>query len=161
MENLFLLIGKQAMFTSKCSQRGLTLIELIFAIVVIAITFAGAYQGFLYMLKIGVQPLIEKQAVQFAFSIFHLIEEGKLPQPKSDCQPPAASNDECRSLYIEKVIDLLPFYQEASYHQFAVFIQRQSMHIQKEPYYLWSLNLTDNRGHNFYFSKLLSHHEND
>lgn len=146
------------------SQSGVTLIELIFAIVIVGITFSGAYQGFLYMLKIGTQPLIEKQAVQVAFSLFHFMEVDKEEKWDNHCLPvfnvPASPSDsDCQSLHKAQVIDLLPFYQSASYHEFSVYLQKKPIRLQQDIFYLWDLCLQDKRGHSFYFSKLVSYDE--
>lgn len=143
------------------SQSGVTLIELIFAILIVGIAFSGAYQGFLYMLKIGTQPLIEKQAVQVAFSLFHFIEGEQAIKWDNDClaafSDPALSDSECQSLYKAEVVDLLPFYKDASYHEFSVYLQKQPIYWQKDIFHLWNLCLKDKRGHAFYFSKLVSY----
>ncbi|MCS5709653.1 prepilin-type N-terminal cleavage/methylation domain-containing protein [Candidatus Berkiella cookevillensis] len=152
------------MFINYRAQSGVTLIELIFAIVIVGITFSGAYQGFLYMLKIGTQPLIEKQAVQIAFSLFHLMEIDKEIKLDNHClaifsAPASRSESDCQSLYKAQVVDLLPFYQDASYHEFSIYFQKQPVHLQQNVFHLWNLCLKDKRGHSFYFSKLQSYHE--
>lgn len=83
----------------KCSQSGVTLIELIVFIVIVSVSLAGVLKALEVANRDSVDPLIRKQALSIAESLLQEIEQ----QPFTFCDPDdpiavsAASTAECTS----------------------------------------------------------------
>lgn len=138
------------------NQQGITLVELLFGIVLIGICFNVSMQMFGVILGQTTYPLIEKQAIEIANVALSPMQLKAIDKSLT-CQNDAISTqNSCQSFLKVSVTDNIPEFQKATYHQYTLNIQKESLSFQRREYDLWQLWVEHASGERFYFSKVQS-----
>ncbi len=119
-------------------QLGISFVEMILSLVIVAITFTGTLQIFGTLLNWSTYPFIEKQAIAMAHSVFDEASAGTIQAQEK-----------------KLVSDVLPFYQDATQNHFTVQLSSNPVVIQRHILNRWDLTLQHNQGDEFKFSWLL------
>ena len=135
----------RALAPSCTQQRGFSLAEMVLSLVVVGIVFSGTLQLFGTLLKWSAYPMVEKQAIAVAQTVF---------QDKTlfkSCQPNIRN---CQQQIVFKAVERYPFYQDATHHQYVIKASLSSA-----PWHLSGLNLLNvelihDQGDSFRFSRL-------
>lgn len=126
-------------------QKGFSLVEMVLSLVVVGIVFSGTLQLFGTLLKWSVYPMVEKQAIAVAETVF---------QDKAlfaDCQ---SNSQNCQQQIVFKAVERYPFYQDATHHQYVVKASLSAAPWPIPGLQLLNIELTHDQGDSFRFSRL-------
>lgn len=138
------------------NQQGITLVELLFGIVLIAICFNVSMQMFGVIFGQTNYPLIEKQAIEIADVVFSPMQLESMDKSLV-CQKDVISTQRANQCSLKvTLIDSMPSFQKATYHQYTLNIQKESLSYQGREFDMWQLWVEHVSGERFYFSKVQS-----
>lgn len=126
-------------------QKGFSLVEMVLSVVVVGIVFSGTLQLFGTLLKWSVYPMVEKQAIAVAQTVF---------QDKTlftDCQ---SNIQNCQQHIVFKAVERYPFYQDATHYQYVVKASLSSAPWPIPGLKILNVELTHDQGDSFRFSRL-------
>lgn len=138
-------MSTRALGLTCAQQSGFSLVEMVLSLVVVGIVFSGTLQLFGTLLKWSAYPMVEKQAIAVAQTVF---------QDKtlfSDCQSHVKN---CQQQKVFKAVERYPFYHNATHHQYVVKASLSSAPLPISELQILNVELIHDQGDSFHFSRL-------